>query len=369
MARFHTFGQKFDTVEERFTQSDQENLDHFDTFRGFTINNSTVTKIFVEYTENEDQNNYNIPSIIQDGDDQRSVWPTQGSFVTNVQKRIIFFHPESCIPRIFYGLQPISALRAGIIFVYRLLFGEDDCRRIRCGLAKLPIKKLAPFQKYFEMVKEIWNGSRPAKIQKQMGNTFQVDFLLDIIDNLNVGKSHCLSFNLQELEQLGLNPTLYDNVNEDTRKSHKKSCGSRKDRIPSIQCLLSFHCIMCGSTSKDKNDFEEHLRTCLPLVLNTEQNEQGEPLYTCHLCSAEQMNLTETLCHLVTFCCRNFKDKCPFCQQMGRKCGCTVQRLNLTDIAKDKISKGKQMDIFNHSHRMILHLYSLYRISTSMTEF
>ena len=55
-----------------------------------------------------------------------------------------------------------------------------------------------------------------------MGNTFQVDFLLDIIDNLTVGKSHCLSFNLQELEQLGLNPTLYGNVNEDTRKSQKK---------------------------------------------------------------------------------------------------------------------------------------------------
>ena len=39
------------------------------------------------------------------------------------------------------------------------------------------------------------------------------------------------------------------------------------------------------------------------------------------------------------------------------------------DIAKDKISKGKQMDPFNNSHRMIFHLYSLYRISTSMTEF
>ena len=57
MARFQTFGHKFETAEERFTQSDQENLDYFDTFRGFSINNTNVTKIFVECTENEDHNN------------------------------------------------------------------------------------------------------------------------------------------------------------------------------------------------------------------------------------------------------------------------------------------------------------------------
>ena len=174
-------------------------MDEFDTFRGFCINNTNVTKIFVEYTENNDQNSYNIPSFVQDGEEQRPVWPTERSFISNAQKRTIFFHPESCIPRIFFGLQPISALKAGIIFVYKLLFGEEDCRRIRCGLAKLPIKRFSPFQKYFEMVKEIWNNSRPAKIQKQLGNTFQIDFLLDIIENLNVGKSYCLNFDLQEL--------------------------------------------------------------------------------------------------------------------------------------------------------------------------
>ena len=193
--------------------------------------------------------------------------------------------------------------------------------------------------------------------------------MLDIIENLNVGKTHCLNFDLQELDLFGLNPTHYEDVSEDTRKSHKRSCGSRKERIPSIQCLLSFHCIMCGSTSRDKDDFEEHLKSCLALMLHNEQNEQGELVYSCHLCGAEHMSFTETLCHLITFCCRNLKDKCPFCQQMGRKCSCTVQRLNLMDIAKDKISKGKQMDLFNNSHRMIFHLYSLYRIRTSMTEF
>ena len=100
MVRFQVFGHKFETAEERFTQRDQEILDDLDTFQGFSINNTNATKIFVEYTENNDQNGYNIPSFVQDGEEQRPVWPTERSFISNAQKRTIFFHPESCIPRI-----------------------------------------------------------------------------------------------------------------------------------------------------------------------------------------------------------------------------------------------------------------------------
>ena len=39
------------------------------------------------------------------------------------------------------------------------------------------------------------------------------------------------------------------------------------------------------------------------------------------------------------------------------------------DVVKDKINKGKQMDLFNHSHRMIYHLYTLYKTSISMSDF
>ena len=51
MARFQVFGHKFETTEELFTESDQEMLDECDTFRGFSINNTNVKKIFVEYTD------------------------------------------------------------------------------------------------------------------------------------------------------------------------------------------------------------------------------------------------------------------------------------------------------------------------------
>ena len=115
----------------------------------------------------------------------------------------------------------------------------------------------------------------------------------------------------------------------------------------------SYHCIMCGQMSKDKNEFEEHLKNCLSNMLPVHQSEQGELSYNCHICSKEQMDFKTTICHLIIFCCRNFKEKCPFCQQVGRKCGCTVQRLNLMDVVRDKISKGKQLDLFNHSHNNI----------------
>ncbi len=111
-----------------------------------------------------------------------------------------FLNPESCIPKIFYGLQPITALRCGIIYVYKLLFGQEDCNKIRCGLAAIPIKMHAPFQKYFEMVKETWSHGRPAKIQKQLGSTLQIVFLLDLIENLNVGKMSCLNFSSTEID-------------------------------------------------------------------------------------------------------------------------------------------------------------------------
>ena len=198
------------------------------------------------------------------------------------------------------------------------------------------------------MVKETWSHGRPTKIQKQLGNTFQTDFLLDLIENLNVGKMSCLNFSPTEIDSLGLNPFQYENVNSDTRKAHKRSCGTRKDRIPSIQCFLCFHCIMCGQMSKDQNEFEDHLRNCLSTALPVTQGEQGEASYACHICGTEQMDFKASILHLTTFCCRNFKEKCPFCQQVVRKCSCTVQRLNLMDVVRDKISKGKQLDLFNH---------------------
>ena len=66
----------------------------------------------------------------------------------------------------------------------------------------MPIKTFAPFQKYFEMVKETWSHGRPSKLQKQLGNTFQTDFLLDLIENLNVGKMSCLNFSPKEIDSL-----------------------------------------------------------------------------------------------------------------------------------------------------------------------
>ena len=52
------------------------------------------------------------------------------------------------------------------------------------------------------MVKEIWRQGKPQKNQKQLGNTFQVDFLLEIIDNLNMGRLHCFNLPLQRLISL-----------------------------------------------------------------------------------------------------------------------------------------------------------------------
>ena len=126
--------------------------------------------------------------------------------------------------------------------------------------------------------------------------------------------------------------------------------------IPSIQCLLCFHCIICGQAEKNQIKFETHLRQCIPTALPTILDKQGNPSYVCHICNTGQMDFKTTVAHLVTFCCQNYKDKCHFCQERGRRCLCTVQRLKLMNVVKDKINKGREMDLFNHSHRMIYHL-------------
>ena len=157
MARYHLHGSKFDGNNVIFTEQDKEQVRAFDNFKGFTVNGTLISNIFPEYTDAEfNNNNYAIPVNIHENEQQAEVWPVEKTFISSGMKRVIFFNPESCIPKIFYGLQPISALRCGIIYVYKLLFGQEDCQKIRRGLAAIPIKMYSPFQKYFKMVKEIW---------------------------------------------------------------------------------------------------------------------------------------------------------------------------------------------------------------------
>ena len=152
MARYHILGSKFDSNNEIFTEQDKELVKAFDNFKGFTVNGTLISNIFPEYTDAVlDNNNYTIPINIRHDEQQVQVWPIEETFISSEKKRVIFFNPESCIPKIFYGLQPITALRCGIIYVYKLLFGQEDCNKIRCGLAAIPFKMHAPFQKYFEI--------------------------------------------------------------------------------------------------------------------------------------------------------------------------------------------------------------------------
>ena len=117
MARYHILGSKFDSNNEIFTEQDKELVKAFDNFKGFTVNGTLISNIFPEYTDAVlDINNYTIPINIRHDEQQVQVWPIEETFISGEKKRVIFFHPESC------------------------------------GLATIPIKMHALFQKYFELI-------------------------------------------------------------------------------------------------------------------------------------------------------------------------------------------------------------------------
>jgi hypothetical protein len=52
-------------------------------------------------------------------------------------------------------MQPIAALRSGIFYIFKLIFGVNNENEVKCGLAKMDLKLLGPFQTFFDMVNEI----------------------------------------------------------------------------------------------------------------------------------------------------------------------------------------------------------------------
>ena len=109
MARYNVLGSKFDGDIENFTEQDKEQIKAFDSFKGFTVNGTSISNIFPEFTDALlDSNNYNIPVNINEDDQQLEVWPVDATFISSKMKRVIFFNPESCIPKILLSLIHIS---------------------------------------------------------------------------------------------------------------------------------------------------------------------------------------------------------------------------------------------------------------------
>ena len=46
MARYNVLGSKFDGDVENFTEQDKERIQTFNTFKGFTVNETSISNIF-----------------------------------------------------------------------------------------------------------------------------------------------------------------------------------------------------------------------------------------------------------------------------------------------------------------------------------
>ena len=84
--------------------------------------------------------------------------------------------------------------------------------------------------------------------------------------------------------------------------------------------------------------------------------------YACNVCSSLRMTYAQILEHSVTFCARNYRQRCTYCSVMATRCKCTSHRNNLMEIIFKMITECKSFDLYNNSHRFISHIYTIYKM-------
>jgi hypothetical protein len=281
--------------------------------------------------------------------------------VTNVDKRKAYFFPHCYIPKILFALQPVAALRAGIYYIFKLIFGVESERQTKCCLAKADEKLFGPFQIYFDMVMGIWTQGYPSSIPTSLGPYWQDEMISDLIENITSGTNTCLSLHPKMITDYGFNPLCSENVQLTQTKSHQKVC-KRNAKISSLVCLLSRECMLCGIDFKTDNDIRVHLETeCLKSYFNASE-ENGITLYSCSICASVKMPYIQIVEHAATFCSRNFKSRCIYCEMLNVRCKCTANRITLMLIVHKMLGECKSFDLHNNAHRYVSHIYSIYKM-------
>ena len=187
------------------------------------------------------------------------------------------------------------------------------------------------------MVLDIWQLGYPKTIPASLGPFWQDEFVSDLIENIISGSQTCLNFNTKMITLLGLNPLASDSVTKSQSKAHKTFC-KRISRIPSILCLLSRECVLCGVDFNTEPEMKVHLETvCLSTCFSMSE-ENGMNFYSFSVCSTLKMPYAQVLEHTITFWSRNYGSRCSYCEMMSTRCKCTSQRRNLMDIVHKKIT-------------------------------
>ena len=87
-------------------------------FTGFKLSEKTkVCTLFTEHTQNidADKEKFKLPEIAPDGN---RYWPEAETDCINVNKRKLYFFPHAYLPSVIFCMQPLVALRAGILFIF-----------------------------------------------------------------------------------------------------------------------------------------------------------------------------------------------------------------------------------------------------------
>ena len=120
--------------------------------------------------------------------------------------------------------------------------------------------------------------------------------------------------------------------------------------------------MLCGSDFPTDLEIQTHLESgCLNDHFHTSE-ENGVNYYSCSVCSSSRMPYAQIIEHSVTFCSRNYRTLCTYCNMMATRCKCTSQRSNFMAIVHKMISECKSFDLHNNAHRYISHIYSIYKM-------
>ena len=345
------------TTREEFNKEDEQALMRNSTFSGFENNSLKIAKIFSEFTDNTDYEAFTLPEKVGEA----SYWPEHEVFMANADKRKAYFFPHCFIPKVLFALQPVAALRAGIFYIFKLIFGIESERQTKCCLAKANEKLFGPFQIYFDMVLSIWTQGYPSNIPTSLGNFWQDEMISDLIENITSGTNTCLSLNPKMITAYGLNPLCSENVQQAQSKAHLKLC-KRNSKISSLLCLLSRECMLCGIDFPTDNEIRVHLETeCLKTYFNASE-ENGITFYSCAICASVKMPYAQIVEHATTFCSRNFRTRCIYCYMLNVRCKCTAHRITLMAIVYKMLGECKNFDLHNNAHRYISHIYSVYKM-------
>ena len=111
--------------------------------------------------------------------DVLSIWPKSKLVSCNVNhKSSMYFYPHCFVPWNMYFYNPLSALRAAVIYITSQVFEIQDIEDLKTRIANTNISLFAPFLTFYNLTCNLWSTGEVQSTDPNENTKFHCPFCI-----------------------------------------------------------------------------------------------------------------------------------------------------------------------------------------------